>query len=720
MRVRRLLIALAGLTGLGALAAVVFVASFDANRYKPELIELLRQRTGRTLSVDGELSIALLPRVGLSVGPARLSGTDGREEFAQFDAARIGVALWPLLARRLVVERITLDGLKLEGVRRRDGSTNFDDLLRAGVGAAPGSTPAPDAAAAAITVASLQLRTATIGWRDEAAGTEWRLQQADLEAGRIASGKPGSVRLSGRLIAKRPLVDVAIELSTDYTIDFATLATRLTDFDLKVRGRVPAAPGLDARLRGSLSADPVTAGIDLADLKLVARSGDGVEATLDAPALAIAADRAGGKPIRGRVRVDGDAHRIDATLSIAAPTRTQDRIVFGDVKADATLAGERLPAGGVKVSLAGDASVDPQRATARLALAGHLDGAALQAKLSTSGFAPLALRYELQAERIDLDRLRAAPAATESPDPQAAVIAMPALAELDADGSLRIGALKVAGVDASNVAATIRSGAGRIALTRLTAGVFRGALDASAMLGDSGQHALRMRLTGVDAGMALRALAGRDALEGRGDLSLNVTGGGQTLAALERSLDGTAAIALRDGALRGVDLAALLRRVRQAIATARGTDSPIEQTPSGGDRTAFSSLDASFLIRDGIARNDDLDLRSPLLRVSGAGQIDLPRRHLDYLARVSVVGTLSGQGGAELAALRGVSVPVQLSGPFATLSYRVDVAALVVDNARQALTRRLQEKLLGKPAAGAKEPSKSISPRDLLEEVLRR
>ena len=756
MRLRTLLIALGALLALAVIAAVAFVATFDANRYKPDLVDLVRKGTGRALSIDGELSLALLPHVGLSVGPARLSGPDGRGEFAQFDSARIGVAFWPLLSRRVVVDRLMLDGLALEVVRHRDGSTNLDDLLRAG-GAAADVKPAPadvpvGAVAAAVTIAGLQLRNATIGWRDEAAGTEWRLLQADLETGRLASGKPGSARLSGRLIGKRPLVDVAIELSTGYTVDFATRATRLSGFDLKARGRASAAPALDARLRGNAEADPASGRFDLADLELTARSGDGVDVKVDAPALSIPEGGASGQPVRARVRVDRDGWKIDATLSVSAPTRAQDVIVFDHVKADATVAGPQRPAEGVALSLSGDASVDPTRETATLAVRGLADGSAVQAKLIATRFAPLALRYELQADRIDLDRYRAAPAGPAGPagpaadaavapaasrtapdasggtgdgaptgDAQAGAIAAPAaLAGADTAGSVRIGTLKVAGVDAGNVAATIASGNGRVEIERLTGSLFGGVLDASATLGEAGRHALRLQLTGADAGMALRELAGRDVLDGRGNLSLDVTGDGRTLAALERSLDGTAALALRDGALKGVDLAEVLRRVRQALAAARGSGAAIERSTGGSDTTAFSSLEASFVIRDGVARNDDLDLRSPLLRVGGAGRIDLSQRSVDFLARVSVVGTPAGQGGADLAALRSVTVPVELKGPFASMSYRVDVAGLAIDTARQALTRKLQEKLLGKPDAGATETSKPISPRDLLEGLLRR
>lgn len=747
-RGRRLAIALAAVVGTIAIAVVAFVASFDANRYKPELVQAVRERTGRVLAIDGDLSLTLLPRLGLSIGPARLSGPGGRGEFAQFDSAQIGVALWPLLSRRVVVERVRLEGLKFEGVRRRDGSTSLDDLLPGALPehpAAPGPQPVPGTAAAALTVASVQLHQATIGWRDEAAGTEWRLQQADLDASRVASGTPGSLRLSGRLIGKRPLVDVAVELSTGYTVDFATLAMRLAGLDLKARGRVPGAPALDARLRASVQVDPGTGRIDLTDASLAARSGDGVEATLEAPALAIAKDGASGQPIRGRVLVDRASRRLDLTLSIAAPTRSQDRIVFGEVKADAKMAGPRLPTGGIAAALAGRGSIDPKGDAAELALAGTVDGSALQARLAATRFAPLALRYELQTDRLDLDRFAAAagtPAAATPPtasggatpatgptpaagssDADTAVAIPATVAGLDASGTVRIGALKLRGIDASDVAVTIRSGGGRIDIAPLRAAVFRGTLDASAALTEVGRHKLRMNLTGVDAGMALRALAGRDALEGRGNLRLDLSAEGRTQAALERSLDGSATLKLRDGAIKGVDLADVLRRVRQAIAAARGKGPAIEQRAGSDDRTAFSSLDASFVVRDGIAHNDDLDLRSPLLRIGGAGQVDLPRKRLDYLARVSVVGTLSGQRGAELAALRGVTVPVQVSGPFDALSYRVDVAALAIDAARRELTRRLEEELLGKPAPGASEPSKPskpFSPRDLLDRMLRR
>lgn len=642
MRVGRLPIAIAAVAGLLATAAVVFVAGFDVNRYKPELVEAIRERTGRVLSIDGELSLSLLPRLGLAIGPARLSGPGGHGEFAQFDAAQVGVALWPLLSRRLVIERVSLEGLKLEAVRRRNGSTNFDDLLRRPRGAAAVEAhPAPAAAAAALSIASLQLRQATLGWRDETSGAEWRLQQADLEAGRIASGTPGSLRLSGRLIGKRPLTDLAIELSSGYTVDFATLATRLAGFDLKARGKAAGAAALDARLRGDFVADPAHGPFELSDLNLALRAG----------------------------------HDIVATF-------------------------------------AGHGSIDPAHEAAALSLTGTLDGSMLHAKFATNRFSPMAIRYELQADRLDLDRLRAAldrPPADATgggagsgtdahPDEHArdgdAAVFPAALAHLEASGNVRIGALTLHGIHANQVAAEIRSGANRIELTKLGAAVFSGALDARATLAGSGRHALQMQLAGVDAGMALRALFGRDALDGHGDLRIDVTASGDTPAALGRSLDGTAALSLRDGAIVGVDLADAMHRLQRALAAVRGGLAAIEQASGAHDRTAFSSLDASFVIRHGIAHNDDLDLRSPLLRVTGSGDVDLARKRLDYTARVTLAESPAAGDPAGLAVLRGLAVPVRLGGSFDALSWRIDPAPLAIDLAKRELVRRLQQPLL--------------------------
>ena len=81
-------------------------------------------------------------------------------------------------------------------------------------------------------------------------------------------------------------------------------------------------------------------------------------------------------------------------------------------------------------------------------------------------------------------------------------------------------------------------------------------------------------------------------------------------------------------------------------------------------------------MRNGVARNDDLDGRSDFLRVSGEGTVDLAQGRLDYLLRTRVVNTASGRAGPEMMLLNGVSVPVQLNGPFGAIEWQVNWAAV--------------------------------------------
>ncbi|MEW5727896.1 MAG: AsmA family protein, partial [Pseudomonadota bacterium] len=102
-----------------------------------------------------------------------------------------------------------------------------------------------------------------------------------------------------------------------------------------------------------------------------------------------------------------------------------------------------------------------------------------------------------------------------------------------------------------------------------------------------------------------------------------------------------------------------------------------------------------------IVTNRDLALKSPLLRVEGAGTVDLPRRSLKYRVEPKAVASLEGQGGAS--DLGGVQVPVIIEGPWDNLSYRPDLEAMVKGQATKALEKALGGK--GGSADGTAKPA---------------
>ena len=66
-------------------------------------------------------------------------------------------------------------------------------------------------------------------------------------------------------------------------------------------------------------------------------------------------------------------------------------------------------------------------------------------------------------------------------------------------------------------------------------------------------------LTGVSIGPLLRDAAKQDILEGKGNVALDLTTQGNPVSAIKKALNGTARLELKDGAIKGIDLAGAVR-----------------------------------------------------------------------------------------------------------------------------------------------------------------
>jgi AsmA protein len=163
---------------------------------------------------------------------------------------------------------------------------------------------------------------------------------------------------------------------------------------------------------------------------------------------------------------------------------------------------------------------------------------------------------------------------------------------------------------------------------------------------------------------------------------------------IRQTLNGTAGFEFTDGAVKGVNIASLIRSARAKI---KGEPVP-EQT--GPNQTDFALMKGTATITKGTVKNDDLLLKSPLLRITGAGKVSLPKETIDYTLTTKFVGSLKGQGGEEMAELKGVSIPVHVGGTFSKPTYVPDLAAVLSDAAKAEVqkkvekeTKKLQKKL---------------------------
>jgi AsmA protein len=199
-------------------------------------------------------------------------------------------------------------------------------------------------------------------------------------------------------------------------------------------------------------------------------------------------------------------------------------------------------------------------------------------------------------------------------------------------------------------------------------------------------YSIRGDIDGVRALPMLSGLADFDRLEGKLQAKFAVQTTGATQRALMSGLDGTAFVNFRDGKIRGLNVAQMIRSLTTGTLSGWQTDAV--------QSTDLSQLSASFRIAQGKAVTSDLALAGPLVRMSGAGTIDLAAKALALRVDPKLVMTLEGQGSA--ADPIGLGIPVAIDGPWASPRIYPDVAGML-DNPDTAYARlrELGEGLFG-------------------------
>ncbi len=185
----------------------------------------------------------------------------------------------------------------------------------------------------------------------------------------------------------------------------------------------------------------------------------------------------------------------------------------------------------------------------------------------------------------------------------------------------------------------------------------------------------KLRAQGVQMRDLLEDTAGVTRFTGDGTAEVSFLGSGQSVDAIMRSLSGAGVLTMGRGTIAGIDLDALLGSV-----------------DAKGGSTVFDSVDATFDIAQGILRNDDLLMLLPNFNATGAGQVNLGARTLDYTVTPKALRVNAARGG--------LAVPVRITGPWADPEIKADLRAAIDLNfaeekqrAEDVVRQKIQEEL---------------------------
>jgi AsmA protein len=790
--------------GLLLLSVVALWLFVDANQFKPRIEQAVKDNTGRTLTIDGDLKLSVFPRLALALPKTRLSNRAGDRVSAELESARVAVALFPLLRQQVVVDRIVVTGLKATIERRKDGTTNIDDLIRRDGARPDPAQPATASAPSEFEIGGIQLLGADITLDDKQAGSVYRISNLNLETGRLATRSQTPLSLDASVSSTQPPLAANISVKGRLDVDLAAgnfggnalavtakgtrgkdsfdVAARLGDVTWRASGGAAAgnlsASGVDLTARGSfgtttltearvlapaLAFDPARQTLSVGGLDVKAQgkfAKDSFSAALTAPKLQIDPANASGERAQLTFSLKGDgadAATTDARLVLEGVSGNAAQMSFRQLALNATqqqgarklvaalagpasasLDGQRfaadklvgevtiedpaIPQKVVKAALTARVALDHKKQTLDAGLTGRFDDTSAAVDLDVRNWNAPRIGFEASADRFNLDRYLPPPppaAGNDSADPKVdPKVDLSAIADLNLAGELKVGQLQARNIKVSQLRLVMKAAGGTLDVAPLTMNLYGGSLNGSAGVHAEGN---RMTVNATLANVAINPLMkdalNEDLLEGRGNVKLDLSTAGATVNGLKRSLNGSGNLLLRDGAIKGINLGQTLRQANDLRALRAGGAVEAHRADAT-QKTDFTELSASFAVTNGVARSTDLDVKSPLLRIGGAGAADIGAGTLDYTLRVSVVGTSKGQDGRTLDQLRGLTIPARASGPFEKVSWTIDWGAVAKDALASRAAAQTKEQL----APEAQEQRKKLESRarDALKGVLGR
>jgi len=665
------------LVALVVVAAIVLPMVIDPNDYKAEIKSAVQDKTGRRLEIDGDIGLSVFPWLGLELGAMRLGNAQGFAEpyMASMNAAQVRVKLLPLLKKQLEVDTLKLAGLKLNLAKDETGRTNWADLQAESAAAQEGQQEAGKEQAAGLgglAVGGIAVTDASVVWDDRASGTHYLVDDLSFTTGEIAAGQSFDLDLHFKVAATEPAMASQIELTGNVFIAPNLQAVDVKDALLGIHAEGKGVPGGKARvsLKSDMRLDLAAQTLRLPNMLLEVL---GLNITGDIDGRGIGGDA---PQFSGALKVGGFVPRdLIRMLGQPVPITTDPSVLD---KADA--------------ALDWDAST---KHFAIKALTMHLDDTIVTGNARVDSFDAPAISFALAIDSIDLDRYlpptaaegeaATQPAASKEGPPQ-----LEGLRKLNLNGKVTVAAMHAFNLEYRDAELQVNSRDGVLRMhpigARLYGGTYQGdiTLDASKK---TPRVSVNENIADVQAGPLLKDLTGDDKVLGTANMKAKFSGTGLTPEELRRTVNGTASFSFTNGAVKGVNIAALIRKARAAL---KGQPAPAE---TGPNQTDFAALTGSVNVSDGLARNDDLLLQSPLLRVAGAGQTSLVDETIDYTLTTKLVGSLEGQGGKGLEDLKGVEIPVKVGGTWSKPSYVPDVAAALSEAAKEKVKEKVDEKL---------------------------
>jgi AsmA protein len=699
------------LVALIIIAILALPKLVDSEAAKQQISQQVKRHTGQTLTIDGDFSLSVFPWLGFRTGAVSLTQAEdiGKGNFLHAEALNLHIKLLPLLKRQVEVDTVLLQAPKLHLIVNENGKSSLDALAEKVTEPTNDNQTTPtkfdkvdSSPLAAIVVSGINISDGEFIYENRQLGETHTLKNFNLRTGNLLSTKSEDIEISGDLFPHQ-MDKLRFTLRAKARIDIDSLNAELENTKLSFSGKLDPNSSTEQQIDAeitSLQVDQAQQNLAIDGFLLRATDGN-LAPEFFIPKMQIdlknqktstidflLTEKVIGFEANGNITVKDWQSNATAIGKIAtntfAPSSILRQLAIDYTPSDSSA---------LQTFQLGTQFTATNKGASLKQIKVVLDESHLSGDISVIHFTKPQFRFDLILDKFNIDNYLPVSAETQASSSEedtqlALAVPIAIFKEINANGIFRAKTIIANGATLSDINVSISSSNRKVVIVP-NAKLYQGSLDGRITfneLSDQSTLQIQNNFNLVDFGSLLQDTQITDQLSGLGTINTNITitekNGVQTNT-------GTIGLAVKNGALKGINIKNILDSARAKLRQLKGKE--VQAKSSENDETQFTEMLATLSLNNNVFTNKDLAIKAPAFRIGGNGAIDLNQQSLNYTTNIDIVETSSGQGGKNRDELNGITIPVKFTGPLTNPKPKIDFSALIKANTKKDVDRKKAE-----------------------------
>jgi len=610
----------------------------DVQKYKPYIERRVTEAVGRPFTMGEKFKTSLLPWAGVSLSNLHLGNPPGFDEkdFVSVKSFEIRVKLLPLLLSKfkdIQINHIVLNEPRITLIKQKDGKTTWEWKEKEPAQSEENEIkpvegePKKEFSLKSLVVGDLSINNGLILWIDRS-NKDKRAKNEKKEISNL----------------NLKLRDVSLDRPVNLKFD-----ARMDGHPVSVNGSI--GPLGEKPGRGAIPFD-----ISVNALKQLT--------------------------IHLKGRVDNPAENPEFDLAVDVSPFSLRKLLAET--------GRPIPAGQAdpgtlnKVALKAHLKGNPQRIAVSDGIL-KIDESKINFSVRAKDFSRPDVTFNVKLDRIDLNRYlppkpgkktdadkKSGSSETASKKPGSKTD-YSSLRSLVLNVSMRAGKVKVDKTTAQDINVKVSGKNGIFHINPITMKLYNGEMSGNITVNvkkNIPQSNIKLKLNNVECEPLIKDILEKNILKGTVKAKVALSMSGDDAEKIMKTLNGKGEFSVKNGAVKGIDLVAMVRNTDGAYGFAGQSNKKPE--------TGFSELYAPFTITNGLFKTTDTRMVSTLIRVAVSGKANLPGETLKFRIEPAVVTT--SKTDKKKMKRSEVKVPVLVSGTFSSPKFRPDLKAIAKDN----------------------------------------